>query len=88
MPGVDDKSVDVQFADGVLTIEGRVSLDEYENLTPSYTEYNVGNFVRRLSVSDDIDIERIEARVKDGVLELKLPKAERAKARRIAVSAG
>jgi HSP20 family molecular chaperone IbpA len=87
MPGVDEKSVEVKMADGVLSIEGQVSLQDYENLAPVYTEYNVGHFVRRLSVSDDVDAERIKARMANGVLELELPKAERAKPRRIAVTA-
>ena len=86
MPGVDQQSVEVNLADGVLSIEGRVSVSEYENLSPVYTEYNVGNFARRLSLSDDIDPQRITARMRNGVLELELPKAERAKPRRIPVA--
>jgi len=88
MPGVDDKSISVDLADGVLTIEGGVALDDYKDLTPVYTEYNVGNYTRRFAISSDIDAEKIEARVRNGVLELKLPKAEKAKPRKIAVSAG
>jgi HSP20 family molecular chaperone IbpA len=86
MPGVDEHSVDVNLTDGVLSIEGRVALKDYEGLTPAYTEYNIGNFVRRLSLSDDVDGERITARMTNGVLELQLPKAERAKARRIPIA--
>jgi len=87
MPGVDEKSIAIDLADGVLTIEGGVALDEYKDLTPVYTEYNVGNYMRRFSISSDIDVDKIEAKVQGGVLELRLPKAERAKPRRIAVSA-
>jgi HSP20 family protein len=87
MPGVDDQSVEINLADGVLSIEGRLAVQDYENLTPVYTEYNVGNFVRRLAVSDDIDAERIKARLTNGVLEITLPKSERAKPRRIPIAA-
>jgi HSP20 family protein len=87
MPGVDDQSVEINLVDGVLSIEGRLAVQEYENLTPVYTEYNVGNFLRRLSLSDDVDAGRIKARLTNGVLELELPKAERAKPRRIPVTA-
>src|SRR5258706_15013146 len=87
IPGVDEKSIDVQLADGVLTIQGNVSLDDYRDLAPVYTEYNVGNYLRRFAISSDVDVDNIEARVHDGVLELKLPKAEKAKPRRIAVIA-
>ena len=86
MPGVDKDSIEVKLADGVLSIEGRVALQEYENLSPVYTEYNVGNYARRFSVSPDIDGERIKARMSNGVLELELPKMERAKPRRIEVA--
>ena len=87
MPGVDKDSIEVKLADGVLSIEGRVSLKDYENLSPVYTEYNVGNYARRFTVSPDIDGERIKARMSNGVLELELPKLERAKPRRIEVAA-
>ena len=87
MPGVDEESIQINLADGVLSIEGRVSIKEYENLSPVYTEYNIGNYARRFSLSNDIDAERIKARMTNGVLELELPKAERAKPRRIPISA-
>ena len=87
MPGVDEGSLEVHVGDGVLTIEGHVSVKDYEGLVPVYTEYNVGNYARRFTLSDAVDVERIAARMKDGVLELELPKAERAKPRRIAISA-
>ena len=87
MPGVDEKAIAIDFHDGVLTIEGRVALDDYENLSPAYTEYNVGNYVRRFSLSDAVDVDRISAKMSNGVLALELPKTERARPRRIAVSA-
>lgn len=86
MPGVDERSVDVDLAEGVLTIEGRVSLDEYEQLTPVYTEYNIGNFRRQFTISQDVDVDGIKAKMSNGVLTLELPKSERAKPRRIPVS--
>jgi HSP20 family protein len=86
MPGVDQHSVDVNLADGVLSIEGRVSLQEYENLSPVYTEYNIGNYLRRFTVTADVDAEHIKARMNNGVLELELPKSARAKPRRINIA--
>jgi HSP20 family protein len=88
MPGVDETTLDVHLADGVLTISGRVDLADYQNLSPAYTEYNVGNYLRRFTLSDEIDTNRIAARVNHGVLELQLPKTERAQPRRIAVTSG
>jgi HSP20 family protein len=88
MPGVDDQSIEVTLEEGTLSIEGRVSLTDYDSLIPLYTEYNVGNYRRRFTLASEIDGERIRARMVNGVLELDLPKAEKAKSRRIAVSAG
>jgi HSP20 family protein len=53
----------------------------------AYAEYDVGDFQRSFSLTDQIDQENIEATVKDGVLRLRLPKAPQAKARKIAVKA-
>ncbi len=86
MPGVDERSINVNLENGMLTIEGHVSVQEYENLEPVYTEYRVGNYLRRFTLSNEIDAERIGARIADGVLELTLPKSERAKPRRIAIT--
>ena len=87
MPGVDEHSLEVNVVDGVLSIAGQVGLQDYDNLAPVYTEYNIGNYARRFTLSSEIDPERIKARMTNGVLELELPKTERAKPRRIAVSA-
>lgn len=86
MPGVDDQSLEVELADGVLSLFGRVSVKEYENVQPVYTEYNIGNYARRFTLSKEINTDRISARMINGVLELQLPKAERAKPRRLAIA--
>jgi len=86
MPGVDEQSVNVHLEDGVLTIEGHVDVKQYDNVTPLYTEYNVGNYNRRFTLSNDVDSDHIVARMQNGVLALEIPKSERAKPRRIAVT--
>jgi len=86
MPGVDENSLEVRVADSVLFLEGRVTLQEYDSLSPVYTEYNIGNYARRFTLSNEIDLDRIKARMTNGVLELELPKAERAKPKQISVS--
>ncbi len=89
MPGVEQDQVEVELHDNVLRIEGRVSLKDYEGLTAVYTEYNVGNYLRRFSLStaEQFDRDHISARLQNGVLEVELPKVEKAKPRRIPVSA-
>ena len=88
MPGVGQADVDVQLHDNVLTIEGRVSPKDYEGLNPLYTEYNVGNYFRRftLPTGDRFDRDGVVARLTNGVLEVQLPKTERAKPRRVLVT--
>ena len=87
MPGVDDKSVDITLERNVLTINGYVDPVFPENYQMAYAEYDVGDYQRSFKLSDDVDRDRIEATVKDGVLRLRLPKADTAKARKIAVTA-
>ena len=86
MPGVNKDNVDVRVENDVLTIEGRVNFANYEGLQPLYTEYNVGNYARGFQLSSKIEQGNINARLKDGVMTLVLPKAEKAKPRKIAVS--
>jgi len=88
MPGVSQDKVSVNLDENVLTLQGEVSLDDYRDLRPVYTEYNVGHFSRRFTLPEDSTFDRdsISARMSDGVLELKLPKAERAKPRKITVT--
>jgi HSP20 family molecular chaperone IbpA len=86
MPGVDKGSVDVSVENDVLTINGRLDFSKYEALQPIYTEYNIGNYSRSFELSSKIEQDGIKAELKDGVMTLVLPKAERAKARRIAVN--
>jgi len=88
LPGVNDKNVDVELRDDELTIHAKVSLDDYEGLSPVSSEYNVGHYLRRFNLVDaaSFDAEQITAKVNDGVLEVTLPKAERAKRRRIPVA--
>lgn len=87
MPGVDQDSVAVDLNNDVLTIQGEVGLTHYEGLTPIYTEYNVGHFSRRFTLPESahFDRDKITARIAEGVLQVRLPKAERAQPRRIKV---
>ena len=86
MPGVKKESVDVQVEDDVLTISGRIDFSNYEGLQPVYTEYNVGDYARSFQLSSKVDQSKIEAQLRDGVMTLVLPKAEKAKPRKFSVS--
>ena len=85
MPGVDKGNVEVSVEDDVLTINGRIDFSKYKGLQPLYTEYNIGHYSRSFEVSNKIEQDGIKAELTDGVMTLVLPKAEKAKPRRIAV---
>ena len=86
LPGARKEDLHVGLEDGVLTISAPVA-DVAPRLKPRYREYGVGGYVRRFTVSDAIDQEKITAKLEDGVLELSLPKAERLKPRKIEITA-
>lgn len=88
MPGVDEKTVDIQVEKNILTISGRVEDEPLADHRPLYQEYETGRFLRQFTLSDEVDCARIEATVQDGVLRIVLPKAEAARPRRIEVRAG
>ena len=84
LPGVDREHTEITVEDNVLDVSGRIDFSKYEKLQPVYTEYNIGYFRRTFSLApSSIDEQKISADMKDGVLTLTLPKAERIKPRRI-----
>jgi len=87
MPGVSGDSIDVHLDRGVLTIRGRVR-PEGDQGQLIYEEYQVGDFVRTFTLTEDIDTNGISAELSNGVLSLRLPKAQEKKARKIQVRAG
>jgi HSP20 family molecular chaperone IbpA len=88
MPGVDEKSIAIDLESGVLTITGKVSEEQYPGRELAYREYRMGDFERSFTLSDEVDTDKIEATIKNGVLQVFLPKMEKAKPRKIAVQVG
>jgi len=85
VPGVDEHTLDVTLEKNVLTIYAYPPVEKVENYSLNYGEYGVGDYERKFVVSEDVDRERIQAHVKDGVLTLHLPKAGPARSRKIEV---
>jgi HSP20 family molecular chaperone IbpA len=87
LPGATSETIEIDFEDGLLTIEGKAPARYEENFEFRLAEYAVGDFHRSFRVSEQIDAARIQAEFKNGVLVVHLPKAEAAKPRKIAVQA-
>lgn len=87
LPGVEPGSIDLDVERNVLTVKaerGRLS-DEAETIA---TERPRGVFSRQLFLGDSLDVDRVEAAYRDGVLRLTIPVAEQAKPRKIEISSG
>jgi len=88
LPGVDDQHVDVRLENNVLSIHADLAVEPEPEWQPIYGEYRVGSYYREFALSDRIDAKQIRGSMKDGVLELHLPKAEAHRPRTIQVKAG
>ncbi len=88
LPGVKSEDIDVTAEDGILTIKGeRESNKTQEKENYKRIERFSGHFLRRFTLPDSADLEKISAKTKDGVLELVIPKVEKVKPKRIEVKA-
>ena len=87
LPGVDRENLHIDVDGETLTLEATVNLGETTGIQPVYSEIRVAQFRRGFVLGRDLDASRIEASIKDGVLTLRIPKAEQAKPRRIEVKA-
>ncbi len=88
MPGVSKEKLDLHIEGDTLCIEGEVSLDIPEGMEPSYAEVNLSRYRRVFTLSKELDPAKVSAELSNGVLKLRIPKAEHAQPRRIEVRAG
>ena len=88
MPGVASDKVTLDIKDNQLIISGEISPPMNQGETMLGQEYYTGDFLREFHLGAIIDQARIEATMKDGVLRLLLPKAEKAKPRKIEIKVG
>jgi len=86
VPGVDLKDIDITITGTTLTIRGERKLRESVPEERYYRrERGAGMFGRSLELPHKVDVERVEAALKDGILTVRLPKAPEAKPRKIEV---
>jgi HSP20 family protein len=83
VPGLKSEDLNIQVLEDVLHIEGEYKTDEAEYLM---NELPSGSFTRTLRLPAAIEADKVEAKIADGVLTLRLPKAESSRPRKISIS--
>ena len=86
LPGLSKKDIDVSIEDNVLTVSGERKFEKSDDEgTFRRVERSYGTFRRSFALPRSVDTAKVEAKFKDGVLTLTLPKSEVAKSRKITV---
>jgi HSP20 family protein len=86
VPGIDKKDLNVSITDNLLTIKGQTSHEKEQEKGDYYRhEISSSSFARSVTVPANVNAAKVVANLKDGILEIKLPKVEASKRRNIAV---
>ena len=86
IPGMDKDNINVNLSDHTLTIKGEKKKEEEVKEENYYrSERSYGSFVRTLELPKDVHADKVKATFKNGVLEVRMPKTEEAKAKEIKV---
>ena len=85
IPGVDPKDIDVTVTNDTLTISGERKNDGSESVSYHRRERELGRFQRSMTLPDQVNSDKVVATCQDGILELRLPRAEQAKPRKVKV---
>lgn len=85
LPGVSKDALVVKVEGDSLLLEGAISTAMPQGMEATYAELRVPRFRRSFTLSRELDVSRIDASLKDGVLNLRIPKHAEAQPRRIAV---
>jgi len=84
VPGLSADDLTIQVLDNILRIEGEYPISDGEHLLREMPE---GKFLRTLQMPSDIDADKVEARIENGILNLSLPKVEAARPKQIKIVA-
>jgi HSP20 family protein len=85
LPGATEENLFIQLEDNVLSLHARIQSPVPEGARLIHEEYHVSDYYRSFILSDEVDRDRITAEMRNGVLRLTLPKADRARTRRIEI---
>jgi HSP20 family molecular chaperone IbpA len=88
LPGVSKERLNLHVDVEALTIEGEMNLEMPQGMEATHAEVSLPRFRRVFTLSKELDTEKLSAELKQGVLKLRIQKAEHAKPRRIEVRAG
>ncbi len=89
LPGLSESDVNIELEDNVLTISGERKAEHEERKEGYYrVERASGRFSRSLTLPEGVDPEAVQARFDKGVLEVRVPKPEQRKPRKVAISVG
>lgn len=88
LPGVPRERLNVHVDGDLLAIEGEIAVEMPKDLEATHIEVSLARYRRVFNLSKELDAGRLSAELKSGVLSLRIPKAEHAKPRRIAVEVG
>lgn len=83
LPGVPKDKLNLQLESDSLTIEGEVALNTPEGMESSHAEVRLPRYRRTFTLSRELDSEKASAEFRNGVLTLRIPKAEHAQPRKI-----
>jgi HSP20 family protein len=85
LPGVPKDKISVRVEAGTLTVEGEVRLAATQGIEVTHAEVQLPRFRRAFTLGPELNTEKVDAEFRQGVLKLRIPKAEHAKPRRIEV---
>lgn len=85
LPGATEQNLTVQLEDNVLSLYAKIDSPVPDGAQLLHEEYRLGDYRRSFILSDEVDRDRITAELKNGVLRLFLPKAQRTRTRRIEI---
>lgn len=86
LPGMDKNDIEVNITDSELTLKGEKKKEEKIEAKDYYScERSYGAFLRSVELPAEVQADKVKASFKDGILEVRLPKAEKAKAKEIKV---
>ena len=88
MPGVKKEDLIIDLNEDELKVSGKAEYVAPEGRKLGHVEFGGGEYFRSFTISHIVDKERIKATLKDGVLELHLPRLEKIQPRKIDIQAG